>query len=376
MKRGIQTMLAVLLLSSTGCSQFDTIAGPFLATQGLEVYNDLLYAGTVGFNEPEIMAYDPTIKNDPGKVIFKNPFSRPIISFCFYEDAMYVATFGNSNADGRIYRVTELEADPQVELYLNVPWTPANVIIKDDILYVSRFFFFGGNFFTYDMNDPDAELEFAFDTFRNPTADVAIWGDYMIISDTEDQRIYAKDLTTSNNFIEVLVRSLDGAFGFALDENQLYVAVAHTNSNTTSRIQSYALDGVRRASFIEEFADNTTLAIADVARITGETYILERADGDLGERGYLLRVEQPITANENAPSELISTIFPNPASSYIQINGENIEHVQIADISGRLITSKKVNNNRIDISNIMNGVYVLRITHDSGKMSSHRFVKN
>jgi len=59
-------------------------------------------------------------------------------------------------------------------------------------------------------------------------------------------------------------------------------------------------------------------------------------------------------------------ISPNPAMEFIEIKGENLinEFIQIFDIRGKLIESIKLDNNRINIKNLTNGFYYLKINDE------------
>ena len=67
------------------------------------------------------------------------------------------------------------------------------------------------------------------------------------------------------------------------------------------------------------------------------------------------------------------SISPNPAKDYITINGPNIKHITITDISGRtLILSKE---KKINISSLMNGVYMVCIETLDGNKVVEKMVK-
>lgn len=66
-------------------------------------------------------------------------------------------------------------------------------------------------------------------------------------------------------------------------------------------------------------------------------------------------------------------IFPNPAKTVVNIsNDENIKHISIFDLQGRILQNLEVNNKKakLDISTYQAGTYILSITTDSGTSSS------
>ena len=73
-----------------------------------------------------------------------------------------------------------------------------------------------------------------------------------------------------------------------------------------------------------------------------------------------------VSVNEHNPIEV--SVYPNPASNYIQINAENIEHVEIYNIMGQKIFNKVYGDNKVVIptSNISSGTYVVKVTTTQG----------
>jgi hypothetical protein len=56
------------------------------------------------------------------------------------------------------------------------------------------------------------------------------------------------------------------------------------------------------------------------------------------------------------------SIYPNPSSNYINI--QNIEgEYSIVNMIGNTISKGTLNNNKIDISNFSNGVYIIKISN-------------
>lgn len=73
-------------------------------------------------------------------------------------------------------------------------------------------------------------------------------------------------------------------------------------------------------------------------------------------------------SNDNfATNELV--FFPNPTSSIITISSEEIiKSIELYDNLGRVLVSKKVNENQtlLDVSNYSNGVYFVKVVTDNG----------
>ncbi len=55
-------------------------------------------------------------------------------------------------------------------------------------------------------------------------------------------------------------------------------------------------------------------------------------------------------------------VYPNPTADYVTLQislKENPREVSVYDLSGKLIMQKEINNNRIDLSSLLKGVYLL-----------------
>lgn len=80
-----------------------------------------------------------------------------------------------------------------------------------------------------------------------------------------------------------------------------------------------------------------------------------------------------LAVNEFDQSQI--TIYPNPATEYINITGlDNIKSVKILSIDGKLISSFK-NSEKINISKITAGVYFVEIVTDRSTINRIKFIK-
>jgi len=82
-----------------------------------------------------------------------------------------------------------------------------------------------------------------------------------------------------------------------------------------------------------------------------------------------------VTPNSTNNVDLANlNIFPNPASNIVTIEFiKQIDKVSLYDMNGMLI--KEVNKNKIDLSDIINGIYVLQIKLLSGELINRRIYK-
>lgn len=97
----------------------------------------------------------------------------------------------------------------------------------------------------------------------------------------------------------------------------------------------------------------------------------------LSERSYeACDYHQSISlAIKDEDTRILLKIFPNPTSSILAIETEltNAQY-QVFDIYGRLVSTGKIDNNQINVSTLVSGIYLLQV--DSGeKLYSARFLK-
>jgi len=83
---------------------------------------------------------------------------------------------------------------------------------------------------------------------------------------------------------------------------------------------------------------------------------------------------------ESSSKELSLTVFPNPAHDYIQLaleNAEAINEICITDINGsqHLCTVINSNNPRIDINQLIPGIYFIVATNPQGNKAIGKFIK-
>ncbi len=66
-------------------------------------------------------------------------------------------------------------------------------------------------------------------------------------------------------------------------------------------------------------------------------------------------------------NQLDITIYPNPANDIIHISGNNFQNsITITDLNGRVVIQDDSSSNTLDISNLVKGVYLIKIESDTG----------
>ncbi|MGK0453575.1 MAG: hypothetical protein ACJAYY_001039, partial [Paraglaciecola sp.] len=82
------------------------------------------------------------------------------------------------------------------------------------------------------------------------------------------------------------------------------------------------------------------------------------------------------TASVNDFSLVDVKVYPNPATNFIKVSAENatIKNIELYTILGKkIMTSIK---NDLNIENLVNGVYVLKIQSKKGDFATKRIIKN
>lgn len=91
----------------------------------------------------------------------------------------------------------------------------------------------------------------------------------------------------------------------------------------------------------------------------------------------LVAVEGEPQMNVNDPANLDKiSIYPNPVKDILYVNGKSVENanIEIHHLSGTLIQKGKLNANKVDVSRLNKGVYVISVDHN-GKKSTFKFIK-
>lgn len=74
--------------------------------------------------------------------------------------------------------------------------------------------------------------------------------------------------------------------------------------------------------------------------------------------------------------EVVISIYPNPSTGIFKIQTtENIERIEVFNLSGRIIKEMNPNSIEMDLSKLPSGCYFLKFTFSSGDMLTNRIVK-
>ncbi|WP_051289325.1 S8 family serine peptidase [Chryseobacterium daeguense] len=84
-----------------------------------------------------------------------------------------------------------------------------------------------------------------------------------------------------------------------------------------------------------------------------------------------------LSTNNLALNENTVDFYPNPAKDYLYIKEkENNLYISIYDVSGKLVLKTKLNDGKLNISNLLKGNYIVNYVSKSGVSKTFKFIKN
>ncbi len=193
----------------------------------------------------------------------------------------------------------------------------------------------------------------------NGTIGLKVYENFLYIAQTDG--ISKIDLD-SNNYEFETITSYTG-WGFAKSDDNTFFLTYNGNSSEMGAIyelniatQTYTLlvtiSGFIQASDIE-YSNNSLF----VTTFEGESYKVVRVDLN------------PLTTNQFTQND--ASIYPNPANEFLNFNGFMSNNIAIINSAGQIVKSVKVENKKINISDLKSGVYFVRSENVYSK-----FIKN
>ncbi len=125
--------------------------------------------------------------------------------------------------------------------------------------------------------------------------------------------------------------------------------------------------------------DPNRFFISNILHYNSAGFILSghQSDNIILDNSYSMPLPDPTNFNNKfiiKSGEFLSTkeivvdkwkVYPNPAKDEIFVEGEAVSlKYKIYDLSGRIVDENLLNNSRINVSNLSNGIYVVELTND------------
>lgn len=296
----------------------------------------------------------------------------------------------NSYVEKKVYRIDYTLTNPTVELVYQFAENPNFVYIQNDILFIGV----ENPFKTYkiDLNTDNSFPELV----ANVAGSMAQINDDLYIGQYSASKIVKINLTTAVQS-DVLVGYKPNFF--TVHDNQLFFTSNYTNSlykfEPVSGILNTVLNNLNYASgivmndelfFICESSANSISVYSNpnfqfqtltqlqpsswpngAILIENELYFVQTIAGKIS--------KMPITPFlGNSDFNYINhkvTIYPNPSAEIINIDSKySFEEYSIYSKEGKLIENESIINNKINISDLSNGQYILMLDK-----FSHTFIK-
>lgn len=223
--------------------------------------------------------------------------------------------------------------------------------------------------------------------FWTPCGVVVDFGGIVYVAEKQGNRI--RKITT-DGVVSTLAGSGVSGFADGSGTAAMFQGSFHLSLDATGNV--YVADGSNnRIRKITPLGVVTTLAgssqgyldgVGSGAKFRSPIGISVAVDGTVfvGESGNnrIRKITNNLATN-NYISENEITIYPNPASTLINVALENLIPIKITifDINGRALTSENTYHNKTDIyvGNLVDGIYIIQIITDKG-IYSKKFVKN
>ena len=138
----------------------------------------------------------------------------------------------------------------------------------------------------------------------------------------------------------------------------------------------YRLKVVGTATGISYYLDGTRILTAPFFQEYNFTD-LRFVHDNYGGNGYIDRIavnnEAALATGNVQSTNSKITVYPNPTSDYLNFSGK-VFSAQIFDAAGRTVSSSKVSNGQVNVTNLAKGVYIVKFETENGTQTE-KFIK-
>jgi hypothetical protein len=350
MKFYLSLLLALLLHFYCNC-QSDFIVSEGSTLGGMYIESDTLYvvSSSDRAHAKSIISQDSDY--DTFNLALQGPDFYNYRDICKIDNFLFVTKYGSPwNGEPGIYRRDLSDENGFFQLYLSINGA-YGLAARDQELYVNA----GNSIYKVDTSNDNADLVLVnsniFDyTFGLGTLALKVLGDFLYVVD--DSGISKIDLNDENYALENI--SEFSAWGIALkDDTTAYLtfsdalnesgAVYKLDFDTQETTLLYNIEGFFQSYDIEYYND-----LLFVTTLSGANDKVVKLDVN--------------ALSTNEFDRKTPMIFPNPTSSILNIkNLEDVNNINIYDLNGRLIKEFKTPKRQIDVSMLVDGIYILRV---------------
>lgn len=188
-----------------------------------------------------------------------------------------------------------------------------------------------------------------------------------------------KYLTPENNYLELTTAAISNnpaptanEFSFSLVNNVNWTA---TSDQSWLNISSFSLISKSPQQTITGNGDAKITLSAD-QNTTGITRSSNVMISGEGVPAKTVIVSQTTTLGTTNNALSIITLYPNPTSDFLNIkSAQKISKVEIYDVSGKLVKSGNLKEEKINVESCLKGNYLIKLYTENGVVTS-KFIKN
>lgn len=190
--------------------------------------------------------------------------------------------------------------------------------------------------------------------------------------------------TTQNNNIRLIASFNSRIINTAFFNNKIYFK---SPDSTSSTVQLWESDGTTKGT--KYVSHNYQDSIIDLLHINifiygnymqynNELYFIHHYNDTNGKIGLYKISMWPdgITTSQNLNDDI--TAYPNPITNNLTLSGKNITHINIYNISGKLVFShnKKTSKATLNCTNWASGIYLIETTISNGEVHYQKVIKD
>lgn len=113
--------------------------------------------------------------------------------------------------------------------------------------------------------------------------------------------------------------------------------------------------------------------------LTNEHRLFDNSCGiDYNEEGQNRAQNTAINSLNIQPSSFNITIYPNPSKNFINVLANDVQEATLLDVTGKQLQIQKARANTIifNTSNLLPGLYLIKIKNNKGNIVIEKFVKD
>jgi hypothetical protein len=309
-------------------------------------------SGTINGNkitEADLSASQPIVNP-----LFTTNLNRPTRLKWTADNYLYVTETGSSE----ISRANLSLASPPMQSYFSSGLvTPFGLDVKDGNLYIGDY----GNYAIKRVNTSAAPFQITLLT-NNLATDIVIDGDLFYYTNPDYGNVLSSSILNPSTISTQVVTGIAHPSSLLLNNGLLYISdsaagkIYSINPYSNSTIPELILSGLN--------------APQSMIVYNNELYIAESS------ANRIVKINLNTLGNAEIENAIPIVIAPNPAQNILNIHTqETIKEVLVYDMLGKKVNTTQVSNNTLDVSNLAQGLYIIKVIGEKDKMFSSKFIK-